>query len=260
MKWMECRATRREIDQVEGSERLSAQALRHIAACPACGVFQNERARLRELLTSLEPVTAPADFDFRLRARIAAQKESVGPRSFFSGFALSTPVIAVVAVVVVLGGSIVWMAQHGINPSSTVASNPPGQGSQGNSTAIDNSAPPIKKANGPGSTSDTLTTGANTSADEPAYLVRGGKPQFKGPGSAQPLHTRDLNAGSAPSIKQGQNTGDVSVNAPVKPMVLSFQDDNGATRTFSLPPVSFGSQRLLESRVVPVSSKNARVW
>ena len=93
MKWMECRATRREID--EGGEQLSAPALQHVASCAPCLAFQNERARLRELLTSLEPVTAPADFDFRLRARIAAQTEKPGPGSFFSGFALSTPAMAV---------------------------------------------------------------------------------------------------------------------------------------------------------------------
>ena len=262
MKWIECRATRREIDRAEGGEQLSAPTLQHVASCAACRAFQNERARLRGLLASLEPVTAPADFDFRLRARIAAQGESVGPRSFFASFVLSTPAIAVAAVVVVvLGGSILWMAQHGGTQPSTIASNPANQVREGNSTTIDNSAPPSKLANVPGSTATTSTTGTNAKPDTPVYLVRGGKPQFKGAGSNQPSrYSRDLNAGSAPSIKQGQRVSDVSVSAPVKPMVLSFQDDNGATRTFSLPPVSFGSQRLLESRVVPVSLKNARVW
>ena len=261
MKWMECRATRREIDQAEVGEELSAQALRHVVSCAACGAFQSERARLRELLTSLEPVTAPADFDFRLRARIAAQRESVGPRSVFGSFVLSTPAIVVAAVVVVLGTSILWMAQRGTNPTSTVASNTPHQVREGNSPTTDNSAPPTKQTSVPGATTNTSETGTNTNPEAPVYLVRGGKPQFKAPGSAQAArYTSDLNAGPALSIKQGQNVSDVSVSAPVKPMVLSFQDDNGATRTFSLPPVSFGSQRLLESRVVPVSSKNARDW
>src|SRR5882724_9466973 len=104
MKWMECRATRQQLD--EGGEQLSAQTLQHVASCARCLAFQAERARLRELLTSLEPVTAPADFDFRLRARIAAQAEGAGPRSFLSGFALSTPAMAVAALVIVaLGGS-----------------------------------------------------------------------------------------------------------------------------------------------------------
>src|SRR5260370_13172491 len=99
MKWMECRATRQEID--EGGGQLSAQALRHVASCAQCLAFQNERARLRGLLTSLEPVTAPADFDFRLRARIAAQTEKLGPRSCFRGFALSTPAMPVALLLII---------------------------------------------------------------------------------------------------------------------------------------------------------------
>ncbi len=257
MKWMECRATRREID--EAGEQLSVQALRHVAACAPCLAFQNDRARLREFLASLEPVTAPADFDFRLRARIAAQAESVGPRSFFRGFALSTPAMAVAAVVVVgLGGLIIWIEQRGTKQAPTVAVNSPSHVKEANSTTAE-TLPPNKEASVP----DSPTTASGTNADAPNYLVHGGKPQFKEPGLSQSgrSSSRDLSAGSAPSIKQGQNPGAVYVSAPLKPMVLSLQDDNGATRRISLPPVSFGSQRLLVgSRVVPVSGTNDRVW
>jgi hypothetical protein len=258
MKWMECRATRQEIDEV--GEQLSAQAMLHVASCAPCLAFQNERARLRELLTSLEPVRAPADFDFRLRARIAAQAESVGPRSFFSGFALSTPAMAVAALVIVaLGGSIVWIQQRGAKQAPPVAVNSPSQVKEGNSTKAE-SLPPSKQADVPDSTAKASTTGTN--ADPPTYLAQGRKPQFKDAGLSQTGgSSRDLSAGSATSIKQGQNPGAVYVSAPVKPMVLSLRDGNGATRRISLPPVSFGSQRLLVgSRVVPVSSTNDRVW
>jgi hypothetical protein len=255
MKWMECRATRQEID--EGGEQLSAQGLRHVASCASCLAFQNERARLHELLTSLEPVTAPADFDFRLQARIAAHTEKPGPRSFFRGFVLSTPAMAVAALVIVaLGGSIVWIEQHGAKQAPTVAVNSPSQVKEGNSTTADNQSP-SKQVDAPDSTPTRLTAGINPNA--PNYPGR--RPQFKDPGLPQPVRSStDFNADSAPSIKQGQNPGAVYVSAPVKPMVLSLQDDNGATRRISLPPVSFGSQRLLVgSRVVP-ASPNDRVW
>ncbi len=258
MKWMECRATRQEID--EGGGRLSAQALRHVASCAQCLAFQNERARLRELLTSLEPVTAPADFDFRLRARIAAQTEKLGLRSFFGGFALSTPAMAVAALVIVaLGGSIVWIKQRGAKQASTLAVNSTSQVKVRNSTTADN-LPQSKQADVPDSATPASTRGTN--ADAPNYLVQGRKPQFRDPGLSQSgRSSRDLSASSAPSLKQGQNPGAVYVSAPVKPMVLSLQDNNGATRRISLPPVSFGSQRLLVgSRVAPVSPANDRVW
>ena len=258
MKWMECRATRQEID--EGGDQLSVQALRHVASCARCHAFQNERARLRELLTSLEPVTAPADFDFRLRARIAAQTEKPGPRSFFGGFALSTPAIAVAALAVVLVWSAVWFVRLNRNRTPMVVSNSQGQERQGNSTAAGDAAPPIKQASAPDVT--TPTERPNPGPEGPIYIVQGRKPQFKNPGVSQPgRSSRDLSAGSAPSLKQGQKPGAVYVSAPMKPMVLSLQDDNGATRRISLPPVSFGSQRLLVgSRVAPVSPANDRVW
>jgi hypothetical protein len=221
-------------------------------------------------LTSLEPVTAPADFDFRLRARIAAQTESVGPRSFFGGFALSTPAMAVTAIIIVaLVGSILWMQQRGAKLAPTATVNSPSQVKAGISATADNQ-PPNQQAGGqqaggqqagvPDSTTIPKSTGTNP--DAPVYLVRGARPQFKDPGLPQAGgSSRDSDVGPAPSIKQGQNPGAVYVSAPVKPMVLSLQDDNGATRRISLPPVSFGSQRLLVgSRAVPVSSTNDRVW
>lgn len=256
MKWMECRATRQEID--EGGEQLSAQALRHVASCAPCLAFQNERARLRELLTSLEPVTAPADFDFRLRARIAAQTEKLGPRSFFSGFALSTPAMAVAAAVVVVALSVVWFVRVNQNRTPMVASNPQGQGRQGDSPKIDKSDNVGNEANVLVATEKAPPTVIPIHPDKFYLADRGRNSSTGAPRPA--TFTRDLSAGSAPSIKQGQNPGAVYVSAPVKPMVLSLQDDNGATRRISLPPVSFGSQRLLESRIVPVSSKNDRVW
>src|SRR5260370_2077456 len=143
MKWMDCRATRQEID--EGGGRLSAQALRHAASCAQCLAFQNERARLRELLTSLEPVTAPADFDFRLRARIAAQTEKPGIGSFVGGFALSTQAIAVATLAVVVALSAVWFVRLQRNRTPMVVSNSQGQERQGNSTATGNAAPSIKQ-------------------------------------------------------------------------------------------------------------------
>jgi hypothetical protein len=256
MKWMECRATRQEID--EGGEQLSAQTMRHVASCAPCLAFQNERARLRELLTSLEPVTAPADFDFRLRARIAAQGKSVGPRSFFSGFALSTPALAVAALVIVaLGGSIVWIEQRGAKQAPTVAVKLPSRVETGKLTP--DNPQPSKQAAVPDATAST----AGINPDAPTNLGQGRKPQFRDPGLSQSVRpsSTDFSAGSAPSIKQGQNPGAVYVSAPVKPMVLSLQDDNGATRRISLPPVSFGSQRMLVgNRVAPVSSTPDRVW
>src|SRR5882762_9637259 len=125
MNRRECRFTREEIEQSELNQRLSDQSLRHVESCPACSGFYDERTRLRELIVSLEPVTAPGDFDVKLRARIAAVRQSKAPASFFARFALSTPALAAAALVLTLAASIFWFAQHNRNQPSTVASGSP---------------------------------------------------------------------------------------------------------------------------------------
>ena len=61
MKSLECRATRREIDELEFGAGPGPRAQEHLATCKACRQFRAERTELRELVRSLEPVVAPAD-------------------------------------------------------------------------------------------------------------------------------------------------------------------------------------------------------
>src|SRR5439155_24807962 len=169
-------------------------------------------------------------------------------------FALSTPAMAVAALVIVaLGGSIVWIQQRGTKQAPPVAVNSPRQVKEGNSTATDNAAPPIAQTSAPEVTTATVDP---TLRPEAPINLQGRKPQFKDPGATRPVtSSRDFNVSPVASIKQGQNPDGVYVGAPVKPMVLSLQDDNGATRRISLRPVSFGSHRLLVGRrVVAVSA------
>jgi hypothetical protein len=84
----------------------------HLAACAACAQFQIERAQLRELVGSLKPVAAPADFDMRLRARIAREKDAGARQPFIFRFARTTPAIAVAALIVLTIAAIVWVNQR----------------------------------------------------------------------------------------------------------------------------------------------------
>jgi hypothetical protein len=265
MKTMECRLAQQEVDQLELRAVLSNQTLAHLASCPACSEFREQRARLRELVGSLSPVTAPADFDLRLRARIAAQRQRATPRTFFTSFVLSTPAMAAAGLVVIMAVSAVWFLQHRADRAPEVASRQSSQPSGGNSKAIGASSATTKENVETGLSEDRSTGATIQSAGEPVQLVsnRRSSPPFIE--TARPtqagMTSRDLGLGPAHSIKRGEpNAGEVSVTAPLRPMVLSLQDDNGAIRTISLPPVSFGSQRGLESRVVPVIPANGRIW
>ena len=122
MNRKECRLTRQEIDQSELNGRLSNQALAHVAGCSACRDFRSERTQLRELVGSLEPVTAPANFEMRLRARITAERQGSARQPFFAGFALSTPAMAGAALLLVSLASAVWFVEQRRNLSTPIAS------------------------------------------------------------------------------------------------------------------------------------------
>ncbi|MEK6335329.1 MAG: hypothetical protein AABM67_10290 [Acidobacteriota bacterium] len=241
MNSRDCRATRREIDESELHQRLSDPALSHVQSCEACREFQGERARLRELVGSLDPVRAPGDFDMRLRARIAAEESRAPRASLFQRFVVSTPAMAVAALLVMLAGSVVWFMQNRNQQPSVAA----GSGTT-DVKSIENAATPA-------------TSPVIEQAQNPAPAVaRNSRPQqYRATGARGSAEYLSM---GAESIKQGQQrAGDVSLSAPVKPLVVSLEDDRGAKRKISLPPVSFGSQRLVDNRIA-VSSNNSRSW
>jgi len=257
MNRKECRDTRREIDQSELHQALSDRALRHVQSCALCREFRAERARLRDLVASLEPVVAPADFDVRLRARLAAQRHS-NRQWFFSGFAVSVPATVAAALIVMLVGSMVWMTQRNRTKAPAIALAPP---KQLNTAPRDNSSVAINQSSSPVANA-AITSATNSGANDLArnrnvsLNRRAARPAFaKGSGG----QSRDFSELPAQSIRGIDNAGEVSLTAPVKPMVVSMQDDRGATRKISLPPVSFGSQRLVDNRM-PVSATGSRVW
>jgi hypothetical protein len=250
-----CRVTRREIDQSELNATLSDQATAHVGACSACREFRDERTRLRQMIGSLEPVTAPANFDLRLRARIAAEGQGAARQPFFAGFALSTPAMAVAALLVVSLASVVWFVEHKRNSSTTAAASP--------STKERAQETPPRESDQ--KLAISITPGNETPGPNPGN--KGGRKPFGANSkrnqtvNASDLlnRSRDFGVGPQPVYKQMvDQIGQVSLTAPDKPLVFSMQDARG-TRRISLPPVSFGSQRLVDNRI-PVSQTSARIW
>jgi hypothetical protein len=71
---MNCKFYQREIDQAEMEGPLSRDAVKHLESCVACRSFKNEREQLRRLIGDLERVSAPANFDTKLKARLVRSK------------------------------------------------------------------------------------------------------------------------------------------------------------------------------------------
>jgi len=84
---MDCQHIRTAIDTASRFEPMGESAQRHLRSCGGCRDYADEMSSFLSLLKSTPRVTAPADFDFRLRARIAeAQAKRRNPFSFLEGF------------------------------------------------------------------------------------------------------------------------------------------------------------------------------
>ena len=261
MNAKECRATRREIDESELNQRLSDQAQAHVAVCTSCRYFCAERTSLRELVGSLEPVTAPGDFETRLRARINSE-QGRARQPFVFRFVTSTPALAAAALVVMLATSLIWLIQRNSSPTPPLAAKPPASPSVPSAPSNVGSKLPDESTDVSKGTKGPVSTATATgNVEKPGSQDRNSRSAVAGNRSrpAGPTAT-DYGVSAAKSIKQIEpRPGEVSLSAPRNPMVVSMQDGRGATREISLPPVSFGSQRLVDNRV-PVSLTNSRIW
>lgn len=68
---MGCRQARIAVETALARELLGDDAALHISGCAPCNRYAKETFGLTELLAAQPRVEAPADFDFRLRARLA---------------------------------------------------------------------------------------------------------------------------------------------------------------------------------------------
>lgn len=236
----ECRLVRGQIDELELDERPSERTTAHLSLCAACRDFRAERTELRQLVGSLEPVVAPADFEMRLRARIA--REGSPSREPLFARLIRTPALAAAALFVVAGGALVWVAQRDSEPSAPVATVKP---------------PPIARPSDPNATMPVAndTTGATTPRDQVAGNVPGVSPRKNRPGSRG--RSEDYSVLPANTIRQNDQA---YVDAPSKPVVFALEDERGTKRKISLPPVSFGSQSLVDNRVPVSYTGNGRIW
>jgi hypothetical protein len=251
MKTMDCRSVTNEINASELRQRLSREAVEHLAGCASCRQVSEQGASLRALVGSLSGATAPADFDMRLRARLAREKESnsvwlnlwrqaAGARAF--GLAFSLLVLVGLAIYILPGDNPQLITQK------------PGSGNEKSAVATPPSSTTIAKGTAPEDGSEPRPLKSRDDG-----VVRGGSPVVQRAG----LHTREYSSLPAVTVRNSGNSplADspvVSLSAPMQPVVVSMRDDHGATRTISVPPVSFGSQKIIQPSYQPVSLASSK--
>lgn len=129
---MNCKDVKASIDTASRRNPIEREAHAHLADCPNCSSYSDQSSALMALLTAQPRVEAPADFDFRLRARIArAQAEPTSPFAFLENFfgqtfSLKQAATSLAALAVMAAGTTLYFTQSNQPvPNMNIAYNQP---------------------------------------------------------------------------------------------------------------------------------------
>ncbi|PYS91765.1 MAG: hypothetical protein DMF64_11225 [Acidobacteria bacterium] len=273
-----CQQCRTEIDGAVRAETLAAQAREHLDVCAACRQFQVERRRLRTLIGELEPVAAPPDFEFRLRARMAAHERAPAARFVWPAFAPRALGLAFAACLILAVAATLRLhtqpplptgdpgaAQSVVGPQSAQVKIEQHNSEATSTASIEPNNIPII----------TPTVKIPTSGQRRVLSIEQVGSLHSTPrgvlGVNERAESESLGVGSAPLV-----TRTVADNLPASlstiplpvpnssaPLKVTLKDMQGAARIVSVDPVSFGARDLLggRARVVPASATDSQgVW
>jgi len=268
---MNCQKCKNEIDERDlRREHLSDAAEAHLSACANCRAFGEERLALGRLVGGLEKVSAPADFDFRMRARMAAElsaRRAARPRLFnFKPAALSWPLAACLALVV---SAALYFQQQQPNDALT----PPEQASAASPLPPAADTTPIneqvseqlsEQANEGGKLvvnerhGDAVAPSKNQTAQRrrvsperfTAASVRGALPERVEArvedSSSAGLMGSTVRFDSTAAARRGEGALiPVQLGASERPLNVVLRDRSGEARTISVDSVSFGSRDVI---------------
>jgi hypothetical protein len=272
-----CQQCRIEIETNAPRETLSARATEHLDTCAACHVFWSERQSLRRLLGELEPVAAPPDFEFRLRARMAQQSAAAGPLSWplfaprFAGLALAS------CLVLAFAAALNWRTSEPPTPAGVPGAQPgtaqvgPQPAPQPTRTEVAAGSTPTAEPNAEPVGRGGLSRSRKPSGRAPSDARAAARPNPRKPTNTN-TDVNDIGVKGATLVARDSTldtnaaqTG-IPVPASAKPLQFLVKDVQGAARMISVEPVSFGSRDLLGGRTPPrvvnasYTRSNQGVW
>lgn len=253
-----CHHVRSEIEESLSEERLSPAIQAHLSICEHCASFAADRQKLQQLVASLGSVAAPADFDFKLRARLAAIRSPHSHGFLMGAFGFRPLMLA--ALVLVLGLTLVL-----INLRSRSEQSPSAVASQPTLPRANSSARPVNGAE-VAATSSPIEE-ASTGADDrrPAATlqpVHQTSRRNERPARSERVRSADLSVAAAPILRplQSENGYAFPLDSSYQPLKVSVDDGRGKSRTISLPRVSFGSSRALARNPAPIMASTRDAW
>jgi hypothetical protein len=237
MKDTRCELVRREIEELLLNEEFSATAAEHLQACADCREFQRQQLKLRQIVGSLGTVSAPADFDFRLRARLAGDAQGAGFR--YWSFAMKGLATAAILVVFGVGVAVLW--QRGTQPGPVAEGpgmqTPPEQSTQAGSKQPDQ--PQVNSSPAPDVRPTVAVNNEPKRKIERPFVVKAKR-------SLTAVDFSSERANIVSNVRPALNNEPVfPIDASLQSLKVSLDDGRGNARTISFPSVSFGSQRAL---------------
>ena len=235
-----CELIRRELDELMLDEAYSSTAVEHLRECAECREFQDKQTKLRQIVGGLGTVSAPPDFDFRLRARLA-NEASAASQFHYWPVARRALVMATLLLVFATGAVLV----------RNFVNRPPATG--GDVATKEN-----PKVNPPDQPVKTVTSDAPTSGDrnlvagvpEKHQQIRNERLPQPGFRSKAPIGVRESSSTAAESINGmefGRGPATFPIDVSDQAFKVSLSDGRGNARTISVPPISFGSQRIVQT-------------
>ncbi|MEP6741841.1 MAG: hypothetical protein ABJB61_05025 [bacterium] len=264
----ECLNVRREIDEVASGELLTAPVRRHLNDCAECAAFGDERRKLRDMIASLGTVEAPADFDFKLRAKIAASEST--SRNLFSGNGFGVRSVAVASLLLLFGLIVLLVnvrsRSNDLSPKAASSTAPAEQTGNQQSLTTGNAQPEVASNAG----NELAPTMPRSEANVSDSQLRETGPRHVGNSPAQfavahngRVKATDLSAMPARVLRPTETAIGSSVfplGASYQSLKVSVDDGRGSSRTISLPTVSFGSSKVLARNPAPVMASTRDSW
>lgn len=281
----DCKTYRSQIENAADAGGLSRETLAHVRTCRACADFWRQGVSLRRAVRELERVEAPADFEFRLRARIA-RHGGMRRENFFAGFYRIrnfAPLAAAVCFLTVSASLYFWHSRHApmtaptpkeTNVASATTSTATGptfvQDTPGRTVVQEAQSRAVIQGT---TDASSIASTFNPVVVSPAVVrsQASGARQWRASahrtknatfGEDATVPTQSIASfGSAPV--RSQLPLKISVGTSAEPLRVVLRDETGAARVVPMRTVSFGSQQLLARSGVQQrasASENEGVW
>jgi hypothetical protein len=236
MRKNNCEVIRRQLDELMLDEATSTSVSEHLNDCSDCREFQRTQTKLRQMVGSLGTVAAPADFEFRLRARLANDANGTLPFGFaYWPFTRRGLAVASVLILFAAGAVMVWNVMNQPATPTVAEQNPP---------AAPRETP--RQIQTPAVPQQTPELRAAVPESNP-QRIQNERPVQAGQRVKRQLSSVDFSSTQAEVIGASDPAVVFPIDASLQPMRVSLDDGHGNARTISVPTISFGSQRTLTS-------------